>query len=101
MNVTRKLIFLCVCLLLAAVGTFAQNGARYDNIVLDPAGHPIGGVTITVCTSSGTGQPCTPTTSIYQDSALQVPKSNPFNADAYGNYGFWIAPGQYVLTITG
>src|SRR6266480_2123639 len=96
---------LCLC-----QGVRSQ-GVRYDNIALKPLA--VGGVTavsgalITVCTSAGTGTPCTPkVTNIYADEALTIPiigtgNTGTTNSDANGNYGFYIAPGSYVITITG
>src|SRR5436305_5822743 len=96
---------LCLC-----QGVRSQ-GVRYDNIVLKPLS--VGGVTavsgalITVCTSAGTGTPCTPkVANIFSDEALTTPitgtgGAGTTNSDANGNYGFYIAPGSYVLTITG
>src|SRR6266480_2675428 len=96
---------LCLC-----QGVRSQ-GVRYDNIALKPLA--VGGVTavsgalITVCTSAGTGTPCTPkVANIFSDEALTTPitgtgGTGTTNSDANGNYGFYIAPGSYVLTITG
>src|SRR5437899_2064955 len=96
---------LCLCQWVYAQGT------RYDNIVLKPLA--VGGVTavsgalITVCTSAGTGTPCTPkVANIFSDEALTTPitgtgGAGTTNSDANGNYGFYIAPGSYVVTITG
>src|SRR6185437_6243036 len=53
-----------------------------------------------VCTATATGTPCSPTVSIFSDSALTVPITS-LLTDANGNYGFWIAPGHYKLTLTG
>lgn len=57
--------------------------------------------TITVCASTATGTPCTPTTNIYSDIGLTMTKSNPFNADTNGNYDFYVPAGTYLVTITG
>jgi len=59
------------------------------------------GATITVCTSAGTGTPCTPLATIYTTAALTQTAVNPITGDGLGNYGFWAPPGTYVLTITG
>lgn len=101
----RLLLFL-----LFPIAAFGQ-GARYDNFVLKPL--PIGGVTpvsgalITVCTLAGTGTPCTPkVANIYSDEALTTPLTGTggagtTNSDANGNFGFYITPGSYVISVTG
>src|SRR5258708_31846059 len=97
-------------LLLFPIAAFGQ-GMRYDNFVLKPL--PAGGVTpvsgalITVCTSAGTGTPCTPKVAqIYSDEALTTPitgtgGAGTTNSDANGNFGFYLSPGSYIVTVTG
>lgn len=102
-----KLLFL---LLLFAAPAFSQ-GYRYDNFVVKPLAtgglQAVSGALITVCTSAGTGTPCTPkVANIYSDEALTTPitgtgGAGTTNSDAFGNYGFYIAPGNYVVSITG
>lgn len=97
-------------LLLFASPLYGQ-GMRYDNFVLKPlaAGGvtPVSGALITVCTSAGTGTPCTPkVANIYSDEALTVPitgsgGAGTTNSDANGNFGFYAAPGSYIATVTG
>lgn len=63
---------------------------------------PLAGATITVCPANTSGIPCSPaSTSIFSDTALTVPLSNPFTADANGNYAFSVATGTYTVTVTG
>src|SRR5579872_1429729 len=63
---------------------------------------PLPFATITVCPANTGGIPCTPATvSIYQDAALTEPLTNPFTADAFGNYQFAAASGTYTVTVTG
>ena len=52
---------------------------------------------ITVCTSAGTGTPCSPIANIYADKALTQPLSNPFAADINGLYSFFVATGEYLV----
>lgn len=112
-NVLRnymKLLKLLFLLLLFAAPAFSQ-GYRYDNFVVKPlaAGglQAVSGALITVCTSAGSGTPCTPkVANIYSDEALTTPLTGTggagtTNSDSFGNYGFYIAPGDYVITITG
>src|SRR5947208_10614383 len=107
MRLKFLMLGVALCFAMPAYG----QGVRYDNIVLKPLA--VGGVTavsgalITVCTSAGTGTPCTPkVANIFSDEALTTPitgtgGAGTTNSDANGNYGFYIAPGDYVLTITG
>src|SRR5690348_16963646 len=105
----RKLLALAAFLILPG-WAFAQ-GVRVDN----PGGpaqkivqgfvSPIPGATITVCTSSATGTPCTPLVptspvTLCTDSTCSTAAPNPFTADAGGNYGFWAVPGTYKVSIT-
>jgi len=96
----KSRLALAFLILLAAMPAAAQ-GVRYDKVLQNPQGHPISGATVTVCSAAATGQPCSPTVSIFTDAGLTTPKPNPFLTDANGNYGFWVAAGQYKLTITG
>ncbi|MGH9682166.1 MAG: hypothetical protein ACRD4S_00930 [Candidatus Acidiferrales bacterium] len=86
--------------LLWAMPALAQ-GYHYQNIALGPLGHPVSTATITVCAAGATGTPCSPTTPIFSDAALSLPKQNPFTSDGLGNFDFYVAPGSYVFTITG
>src|SRR6266487_3842213 len=98
------------CLILLSSMAAAQ-GTRYDNFVLKPlaAGGvtPVSGALITVCTSAGTGTPCTPkVANIYSDEALTTTitgtgGAGTTNSDANGNFGFYLAPGSYIVTVTG
>lgn len=62
----------------------------------------IGGATVTVCKAATAGLPCSPAASntIFSDAALTQPLSNPFTADANGNYQFAALPGTYTVTET-
>src|SRR5437016_1400657 len=65
---------------------------------------PIPSAIITVCNGSVlpiTGSTCTGLASIFSDAALSLALSNPFNADLNGNYGFWINPGSYIISVGG
>src|SRR2546423_8757610 len=98
----KKLLLMLSCFL-APVASFAQ-GSRVDDIAfknLVTGIAPANGATVTVCTSAGTGIPCTPLASIYSDIALTVPQTNPITADSNGYYGFFAAAGTYIVTING
>lgn len=105
----RKLFYLCVLLACPAL-TWGQ-GVRVDN----PAGpatrnvqnflSPIPGASITVCTSAGSGTPCTPVVptspvTLCTDSTCSVAAPNPFLADTNGNWGAYLLPGTYKVSIT-
>lgn len=102
------------------VAVFGQ-AQRIDNYALLNTGSFVkaaSGAVVTVCTSAGTGTPCTPLATTYTSVTLgtpttnttpglaqvcgQTPSTNPCLSDANGNFGFWVAPGPvYIVTITG
>lgn len=45
--------------------------------------------------------PCTPLANVYADQSLTNTAANPTTSDALGNYGFWLAPGTYVFSLSG
>lgn len=63
---------------------------------------PLAGATITVCGPNASGIPCSPVlvNTIFKDAALSQPLSNPFPADANGNYSFAAAPSTYTVTVS-
>lgn len=77
------------------------TGARYDTIILGPAGRPFAGATVSVYTTVGDGVSTGILANIFSDQNLTVPQANPFLGDGNGNAGFWVALGVYVLTISG
>lgn len=92
----------------------AQSGSLYSNTAYryTPAGiFPASGASVQICTASATGQPCTPTVTVYSDSALSLPVANPLIActtspqigciDGFGNFSFYAAQGAYTYTVTG
>jgi hypothetical protein len=105
--------WLTLLLLFAPALCFSQ-GVRIDNIAIRGANplQSVNNAVITVCTVSGTGTPCTPLATTYTDATLNTPCSTLTQvvlagtttcvglADNFGNYGFWVAPGTYVVTIT-
>ncbi len=90
-------------IMLGAVVSLQAQGVRYDNIVLGPRGGPVASATVAVCAAgvSTSTVPCSPLATVYSDEALTKPMANPFKADSLGNYGFWAAPGHYVVQIYG
>jgi hypothetical protein len=101
-------LFLALASTASAQAGYAQGIAwRYT-----PAGaFPAGGATITVCTALAIGQPCAPTISLFADSLLSFPVTNPLPQctmqpqtgcmDNLGNFSFYSTAGQYTYTVTG
>ncbi|MGB8593137.1 MAG: glycosyl hydrolase family 28-related protein [Candidatus Acidiferrales bacterium] len=94
------LLLLCALIAVAPPAARAQ-GARKDDIAFGTNGRPLAGATITICTATATGNPCSPLAQIYTDGTLSVPTANPFQADGLGNYHFYAAPGRYVVQVSG
>ncbi len=102
------LLFLFLADSASAQGQLYHNQAwRYT-----PAGvFAASGATVTICSSSGSGLPCTPTLTIYSDSALSHVVANPLAVctsspqtgciDGLGNFSFYMTPGPLTYTITG
>jgi hypothetical protein len=92
-------------LVLLSLPAFAQGvfvGPQTALKVVNGIIYPMANATITVCAANAGGIPCAPVTiSIFKDIALTQPLSNPFQADAMGNYIFAVAPGTYTITVTG
>jgi hypothetical protein len=92
-------------LLLGASAAFGQGAFIPPQIALRTVNGitaPLSAATITVCPALAGGIPCAPVTvSIFKDAALTQPLSNPFTADAQGNYIFAVAQGTYTVTVTG
>ncbi len=82
-------------------GNAAAQGSRKDDVVFNAQGRPMAGATVRVCTSSATGQPCSPLALIYSDAALTQALANPLSADGLGNYTFYATPGRYMIEISG
>ena len=100
-----KLTFLCFLAGLFAASAFGQGVMAPPQTAFKTVNGvtmPIASATITVCAANATGVPCSPALSgtVFKDSALTQPLSNPFTADASGNYQFAAAPGQYTVTVT-
>jgi len=117
----KKLFYLFVHVsVVAALCLFAADSASAQGSFFtgtayrySPAGiFPASGASITVCTSSATGAPCTPKISLFADAALSQPVSNPLPVcttspqtgclDGLGNFSFYASTtGPYVYSITG
>jgi hypothetical protein len=77
------------------------QGSRKDDVVYNALGQPLAGATVRVCTSSATGQPCSPLANIYSDVGLTQAMANPTTTDGLGNYSFYAAPGRYMIELDG
>ena len=108
----RFILLTVLCLILANLAS--AQGQLYSNIAwrYTPAGaFPASGGTVTICTATAAGTPCTPTISVFQDAALSIPVSNPLPVcssspqvgciDGLGNFSFYMTPGSFTYTITG
>jgi len=93
-------ILVVACAGFCAPGARAQ-GSRKDDVVFNTQGRPMAGATVRICTSSATGQPCSPLANIYSDVALTQTLANPLTTDGLGNYSFYAAPGRYEIEISG
>lgn len=98
-------IFFCFPLLSLALA-FGQAGSavapQVAFKVVNGFTTPIPNAVITVCAANTGGLPCAPAlaNSIFKDTALTQPLSNPFTSDSSGNYQFAILPGNYTVTVT-
>lgn len=71
---------------------------KWDGLRLIPAS----GASITICSATATGTPCTPTVTIYSDVTLSTAAANPITTDSTGNIpNRFIAPSRYTYTLTG
>src|SRR5207249_673006 len=95
---TRLLISLAFLSLLVSSFAWGQGaivGPQTAFRVVNGYTSPIANATVTVCAASTGGIPCSPAlaSALFKNVALTQPLSNPFTADASGNYSFVIAPG--------
>jgi hypothetical protein len=93
----RKIMAATAAFLLCALAAVAQGGLESNSALRSTAG--VAG-TVRVCTAAATGTPCSPSASIYSDTALSIAKANPFATDSVGNYDWYAAPGFYREQVT-
>lgn len=93
-------LLLALSSLALAQGTFVGPFVSFK--VVNGLVMPNAGATVTVCAASVGGIPCSPALSnaVYSNQALTQPLTNPFTADANGDYSFAIRPGNYTVTET-
>ena len=100
--VRRSMAAAAMLLAALSLATVAQaQGSRKDDVVFNAQAQPMAGATVRVCTSSATGEPCSPLANIYSDVALTQALANPTTTDGLGNYSFYAAPGRYMIEISG
>lgn len=101
MSVLRKIPMILAVLLAAAVAN--AQVAVISGQAVDQYGVPIAFASVRICSVTSTGDPCTPTATIYLDYGLTNPIGNPAAADQYGNYTFYVgalaAPNLYVVQL--
>jgi hypothetical protein len=100
----KRFLFLFLFLLCASP-VFGQGAFIPPQVALQTVNgitRPIPGATITVCASAAVGVPCSPalTNTVFSNAVLTQPLSNPFTADANGNYQFAAAGGNYTVTVS-
>lgn len=69
---------------------------RYNDVVVNQAGHPVGGVAVTV--TVGTSATLA---SLFSDALYTLPIANPVTSDGLGRIGFFVVPGDYTLSLVG
>lgn len=69
---------------------------RYNDTVVNQAGHPLSGVSVTV--TIGTTATLAP---LFVDALYVTPLANPVTSDGLGRIGFYIVPGDYTLALVG
>ena len=94
-----NLVVLLIALL--ATATMKAQGVAIWGQVTSTAGKPVPYAQVRVCPSTGSGIPCSPTSSLYSNIALTSPISNPYTADQYGNFSVFVASSSaYILQVS-
>lgn len=73
------------------------QGSRYQSYALDQSGHPLGNLSIRVCSVPIIATPCANLAALATDATLGVSAPNPVTTDSVGNFSFYTAPGFYHL----
>lgn len=100
---SRNILLSLTCALVALVGASASataQGGAISGQVITSFGYPAANVPVRVCLYTSTGNPCTPTTTIYSDPPLSTSIGNPTATDSYGNYSVFVPAGYYIVQIT-
>jgi hypothetical protein len=100
---TMKIVLFLGLFLAAPLGR--SQGVLYKDYALTIANNgdlkPVPKAKITICAANTPGTPCAPTTPVFSDQALTLQITQPFLADALGQYSFYGAPGFYTVSISG
>ena len=104
----KLLLAVLLCAVAAPILSAQTQPFAYYNNALAPTGtlanspvRMVTNATIRVCLEPASGTPCTPLATIYSDPGLSVPLANPFQADFYGNYVFYVPAGTYHVQQSG
>lgn len=110
----RESIFMAIVLFIlfcCAVPAFGQGSFYGSQALTVSRSVPVGSSApvltlpyskITICSGSGTNPPtCSAAVTVYADAALTSQLAQPLTADAQGNWGAYMSPGQYVANIVG
>ena len=81
-------------------GTAAAQGTQFTDDVMRPSA-VIPGASVRVCTSAGTGTPCTPLATIYSDQAMTAAiAGSTMTADSRGRFTFYAPAGCYQIQVS-
>lgn len=100
-NTKQALLFFALLLPVSALAQGIFIPPRVVTGTVNGITRPVPAATITVCGPNTAGIPCSPalTGTVFKDSGLTVPLSNPFLTDANGNYPqAALAGGIYTIT---
>ena len=99
-----RLAKLCALLMFAAGLQLAAQTGVISGQAIDQYGRPLPHASVRVCSATATGLPCSPTVPIYLNYNLTTPVSNPYSADQFGNYSFYVpvlpAPNIYQVQLS-
>lgn len=98
----KRLLTALVIALASAFGW--SQSSPISGQVINTSGQPLPNSTVRVCAVTSSGTPCTPLATIYSDYSLTQQATNPYPADQYGNYLFYVpalaTPNAYLVQIT-
>lgn len=87
------------------------QGARHDNVAYQFIANgnsnfvaSIPNAPVTICNGNvlpAPGNTCTGLATVYSDDAMTQTLQNPINADGFGNYGFYVPAGTYIVSVSG
>jgi len=93
-----SVVFLLACAMLP--GRMNAQGSAVWGQALSSTGKPAAYATVRICPYTGGGIPCSPLSNVYSDLALSSPVSNPYTADASGNFSVFVTAGAaYIVQL--